>query len=117
MINNEFRIIGVALSDFIPMEYKNFVSYKVIVEVEKMGSKYGNHFELPVVFYKTNRAINPDIEIKGHQVTINGYMDTYVPSDCSPSLVKLVGQNLFVVDGGRIKNIVDDDSENIFSIP
>ena len=39
MLNNEFRIIGTALSDFEDISNKQYKSYLLRVEVEKNGSK------------------------------------------------------------------------------
>lgn len=97
MVNNEFHIIGIATSNFQQVGNGKFKSYLLRVELEKVGAKQGQTFELEVQVYGTNRSINTDKYVLGCQVAINGYIDSFVNKD-NILVIKVVAQNLMVLD-------------------
>ena len=111
MVNNDFRIMGIATTDFTEITSSTFVQYVVIVEVEKMGSRVGNHFKIPVVFYSTNKAVDFKAELKGKNVCIVGYCDSFNKDNYLQ--IKLVGQNVYLLDTNSIKDIQDNDYQTI----
>ena len=97
MVNNEFHLIGIATTNFQEVGNGKFKSYLLRVEVEKMGSKKGQNFELEVQVYGTNSAVNKTQSVVGCQVAINGYIDSYVNKD-NQMVSKIVAQNVMVLD-------------------
>ena len=96
MINNNFSLIGYATSDFTNIGYKDLDIYSFSIEIEKLGSKVGNNFELEIQVYSTNNRINTSMKILGHQVCVNGYVDSYrKDGNLYP---KLVAQNVIILD-------------------
>jgi hypothetical protein len=97
MVNNEFHLIGIATSNFQQVGTGNFKSYLLRLELEKVGSKKGQTFELEVQVYGTNRSIDVNKYVLGFQVAINGYIDSFVNKD-NILVTKVVAQNLMVLD-------------------
>lgn len=98
MVNNEFHIIGIATSNYVNIGNDRFVSHLLRVEVEKFKTKgVAKSFELEIQVYGTNSAVDTSAEIIGHQVAINGYVDSYRTKD-DTLIIKLVGQNVYVLD-------------------
>lgn len=93
MINNEFNIIGIAVSEY---EKDNWNNSTLKVEVEKMGSKEGNVFVVEVKVYGNNRMVDTDRLIAGEQVAVNGYIDFFNSKKGVP-IVRLVAQRVYVL--------------------
>lgn len=93
MINNEFNIIGIATSEY---ERDNWDNCTLKVEVEKMGSKEGNVFEVEVKIYGNNRMVDTQRLIAGEQVAVNGYIDYFLSKKGVP-IVRLVAQRVYVL--------------------
>ena len=99
MINNNFLVIGYCLTDFEP--YGN-ASKILRLEVEKVGAKSGNTFELLVQVFNNNRAINTSASVIGRLVAVNGYLDT-IPGENGRIFLKAIAQNLIIVDKDKKK--------------
>ena len=112
MVNNEFHIIGTALTNYQSISSEQFKSYLLRVEVEKMGSKYGNNFELVVQIYATNHAVDPTENVLGKMVAINGYLDTY-STEKGTLLIKAVAQNVFVLSKKEFERSATADNIEI----
>lgn len=93
MINNEFNVIGIATSEY---ERDNWDNCTLKVEVEKMGSKEGNVFEVEVKVYGNNRMVDTQRLIMGEQVAVNGYIDYFVSKKGVP-ILRLVAQRVYVL--------------------
>ncbi len=93
MINNEFNIIGIAVSEY---ERDNWDNCTLKVEVEKMGSKEGNVFEVEVKVYGNNRMVDTGRLIAGEQVAVNGYIDFFT-SKKGAQILRLVAQRVYVL--------------------
>ena len=104
MVNNEFHLIGTAISNFNDIGNGKFKSYLLRLEIEKFGSKSGNTFTIEVQIYGTNKAIDTRTEILGKQVAVNGYIDAFITKEGS-LITKLVAQNIYVV--GKVVNARD----------
>ena len=90
MINNEYHLIGICVTDFELVSSKKYGFYSMKVEIEKYN---GNTFQLEVVVYSSNKVVNPSKSMIGKQVAINGYIDALKLDDGSLKL-KLVVQNI-----------------------
>jgi len=90
MINNEFHLIGMCISDFEKLNSKKFAVYTMRLEVEKYT---GNVFEIEVVIYSSNNKINTSKSYLGKQIAVNGFIDTFKIDDGSVR-TKLVVQNI-----------------------
>ncbi len=104
MVNNEFHIIGTALTNFESISNDNYSSYLLRVEVEKMGSKIGNNFELVVQIYAANRAVDTNANVLGNLVAVNGYLDTFTTEKGS-LLIKAIAQNVIVLNKRNFDNV------------
>jgi len=93
MINNEFNIIGIATSEY---ERDHWNNCTLKVEVEKMGSKEGNVFEVEMKVYSNNRYVDTSRHIAGEQVAVNGYIDMFVSRSGVP-IPRLVAQRVYVL--------------------
>ena len=93
MINNEFNLIGIAVSEYEAARYHNKT---LRVEVEKMGSKEGNVFECECTVYGNNRMVDTSRSILGEQVAVNGYID-YFTSKAGNTIIRLVAQRVYVL--------------------
>ena len=100
MINNEFHLIGTAVSDFIEISNKRFTMYGLMVEVEKFG---GNHFETEVIVYNNNNRVDVKQRIYGQQIAVNGYIDTTTLPDNSIK-TKLIVQNILILNKKKVFN-------------
>ena len=115
MVNNSFSIIGTCLTNFeLASSSSKYPQYRAIIEVEKMGSKFGSNFELPIIVYATNKAINPDFEVQGHLVCINGYLDSYKANEKDIYTLKLVAQNLYLLDKNDKKVFGEKENDDIY---
>lgn len=112
MVNNDFHVFGIAVSNYQELHSGNYVSYTITVEVEKMNSKNGKNFELEFVVYGTNKAVDTQFDVMGHQVAVNGYLDSFTTKE-GIRITKLVAQNVFILDKGKpvqiSKNAVSND--------
>lgn len=98
MVNNEFHLIGTAISNFaVASQSGNFVKYRFSLEIEILGSNVGKVNRVDIEVYSTNRAIKIDQQILGKQVAVNGYIDSFVNRN-GATFVKLIAQNLMVFD-------------------
>jgi len=102
MINNEFNIIGIAVSEY---ESDSWGNHVLRVEIEKMGSKEGNVFEAEVKVYGNNRMVDVKRAIKGEQIAVNGYIDFFT-SKKGAQVLRLVAQRVYVL-GEQKKRRVD----------
>lgn len=98
MINNEFHLIGVAISNFEFIGNDSFKVHSFRIEIEKFGAKAGSTFEIEVIVYGTNRAIDVNQDILGRQVVVNGYLDTYITKEEKRLIPKIIAQNLLVIE-------------------
>lgn len=103
MVNNDFRIIGTATTDFQKVVNKeNFTVYYLNVEVEKLGSNVGSKIMVKVKFYNTNKAVNFYSNVRGHLVAVSGYLDMWFDKDKQSYETIPVGINVFLLDNGQI---------------
>ncbi len=100
MINNEFHLIGTAVSDFKEISNKRFAMYGLMIEVEKFG---GNHFETEVIVYNNNNRVDVKQRIYGQQIAVNGYIDTMTLPDNSIK-TKLIVQNILILNKKKVFN-------------
>jgi len=100
MVNNEFHLIGTAVSDFKEISRKRFAMYGLDVEVEKYN---GQTFQVEVLVYNTNTKVDVKAQIYGQQVAINGYIDTAILPDNSQK-VKLIVQNILILNKKKVFN-------------
>ena len=111
MINNEFHIIGTAITNFVETTQRNnHKTYNFRVEVEKMGSKRGETILLSFNVYSGNKNIDFDEDIEGCQVVVNGYLDSFV-TEKGNILVNTVVQSVYVVSKKEFKQINSDDEK------
>lgn len=101
MVNNQFNLIGMAVTDYVLGGTQNFPVHMVKVEVDKTGNSKGKVFTLEVVVYSTNKAIDVTQPIMGKMVAITGYIDSYV-SRSGIQILKMVGQSVLVFDRGEV---------------
>lgn len=106
MINNEFNIIGIAVSEY---ERDNWDNCVLRVEIEKMGSKEGNVFEAEVKIYGNNRMVDTSRPIKGEQVAVNGYID-YFTSRKGQNILRLVAQRVYVLGEQKARLLSASDT-------
>jgi len=104
MINNEFHIIGLCISDFEILSSKKFSYYSLRIEVEKY---HGSTFELEVVVYSSNKIVDVKKPMLGKQVAVNGYVDALKLDDGALKL-KLVVQNIMELSRG---NKISDETK------
>ena len=109
MVNNEFHIIGTALTNFEALHEGTYSSYLLRVEVEKMGSKKGNNFELTVQVYATNNAVDVKKSVVGQLIAVNGFLDSYV-TEKGALLLKAVAQNVVVLSKKNFDKFVVDSN-------
>lgn len=105
MINNEFHLIGVAVSDFektIQAE-TNYEFHTFKLEVEKVGSKTGLTFEIDILVYAANKKIKTNQKILGRQIAVNGFLDAY-NNNKGQSFAKVIAQSILILDGSRAYN-------------
>ena len=107
MVNNEFHLIGIAVSNYVSVGNDKFKVHSFRIEVEKFGAKYGTAFEIEVVVYGTNRAIDTTREILGRQIAVNGYVDTFVTKEENHIFLKLVAQNILVIESKERKRFIN----------
>lgn len=100
MINNEFNVIGVAVSNFEDITNDKYKSHLLRIEVEKLGSTRGRSFELVVQVYGSNNAIDTKFNIIGHLIACNGYLDCY-STDKGSIVLKAVANKIYVLDDGK----------------
>lgn len=112
MINNEFHLIGTAISNYNDISNGKYVSHLLRLEIEKFGSKAGNSFEIEVQIYGTNKAVDTSIDILGEQVAVNGYVDSFATKE-GTIITKLVAQNVYVLS----KNKNNTVSHTVASTP
>lgn len=99
MVNNEFHLIGTAVSNFVDISNGGaFAKYRLSVEVEVLGSKIGRANRVDIEVYGTNRAISITQKVLGKQVAVNGYIDTFTSTKNDMVYTKLVAQNLMCFD-------------------
>ena len=91
MINNEFRLIGVATSNLKLVQHKNVKTYSISVEVERPQKK--DTYELTVYFYDFNRLVDFSFDFKGKTVVVGGYIAHF-----SQRITTLVGTNIIVIN-------------------
>lgn len=75
MLNNEFRLIGIVITDYEKIGTDDFPKYKITIEVEKRKKADPAHIDL--IAYKANYALDITKSPKGKQVIANGYIDEY----------------------------------------
>ena len=105
MVNNEFHLIGIATSNFEKINKDSrskFIAWQFKIEIEKQKSKSGSNFEVTIIVYDTNRAINVDDQLIGKTIAVNGYIDSFA-TEKGMLVTKLVAQNLFVIYKGVLK--------------
>ena len=102
MINNEFNLIGICTSNFQNISNNKWKSYVLKLEIEKFGSHSGNTFEIEVQIYGANTAIKTDVEMLGHQVAVNGYIDNYVTNE-GRIITKLIAQRIYILGKQKMK--------------
>lgn len=103
MVNNDFRIIGTATTDFTESKNdKSFCVYYLVVEIEKLGSNVGSKATIKVKFYNTNKAVNFYSKIRGHLVAVSGYLDSFYDKEKHTYEIQVVGTNVFLLDNGQI---------------
>ena len=99
MVNNEFHLIGTAVTNFVNFSnLGGFAKYRLSVEIEVLGSKIGKVNRVDVEVYETNRAIQINQKLIGKQVAVNGYIDTFTNTKTNIVYTRLVAQNLLVLD-------------------
>lgn len=114
MINNEFHLIGVATSNYLDTSNGgNFHKYLFSVEVEVLGSKVGKTNRVDIEVYGTNRAVEISKNIMGKQVAVNGYIDSYYSEKTDKTFIKLVAQNVMVLDRSITTNVVASTNTNV----
>lgn len=111
MVNNEFHLVGVALSNFEDISNNQYKSYLLTLEVEKTNS---STIEIVVQIYGTNRKINTNEVVLGKTVVINGYIDSFLSKE-NKILMKLIAQNIYIIDrdknkGAYIYSIDDNEA-------
>lgn len=87
MINNEFRLIGTIITDFIASDPVN-EKYVVKIEVER---KYGKPMNCDLIVSKKNYLIDVTKSLLGKLVIVNGYLDV------NNGGMTMVVQNIMVV--------------------
>lgn len=107
MVNNEFHLIGVAITDYENIGNKKFISYVLKVQVEKFGAQAGKSFIVEVQIYGTNRAVDVKKDVLGQLVAVNGYIDYYETKD-GRIITKLVAQNVYVLDDSIRSDIISE---------
>ena len=111
MINNDFHIIGTAITNYVQYTKKNnHTSYYIRVEVEKMGSRKGEVVTMQFQVYSGNKNINFDEEIEGSQVVISGYLDSFL-TEKGNYFVNPVVTDIYVVNKSEYKSISSEDFE------
>lgn len=90
MVNNEFHVIGICVSDFEVLSQRKYTYYSLKLEVEKYK---GTTFDLEVVVYSSNKFVDATKPMLGKQVAVNGYVDSLKLDDGSLR-TKLVVQNI-----------------------
>ena len=98
MINNEFHLIGTAVSDFKEISRKRFAMYGLDVEVEKYN---GQTFETEVYVYSSNNKVDVKTKIYGQQIAVNGYIDVAKLPDNSQK-TKLIVQNILILNKNKV---------------
>lgn len=98
MVNNEFHVIGTAVSNYESVtDIKGFSSYLLRIEIERLGSKKGSSFEMVVQIYSSNKVVDIQENVIGKIVAVNGYLDGYTTQNGS-LLTKAVVQNVIVLN-------------------
>lgn len=87
MINNELRLIGTIITDFIASDPVN-EKYVVKIEVER---KYGKPMNCDLTVSKKNYLIDVTKSLLGKLVIVNGYLDV------NNGGMTMVVQNIMVV--------------------
>lgn len=114
MVNNEWHIIGMCVSDFEKFASKKYMCYTLHVEVEKYG---GNVATVEVRVFNTNQKIDCTRKMLGKTVAISGFVDTMKMDDGSLKM-NLVASTLYEIAKGKINKeakaeteacVVDDD--------
>lgn len=105
MINNEFHLIGIAVSDFEKTitPDTNYEFHFFRLEVEKVGMRTGTTFEIDVLVYAANKKINITQKILGRQIAVNGFLDSYTNKQ-GLSYAKVIAQSILILDGNRAYN-------------
>ena len=89
MLNNEFRLIGTAVSDFKLAGSDDFKKYLLDIEVEKKTKKAPSVFTLQV--FESNKSVKVDESLKGKRIIVQGYLDTY------KEYTRLVVQDIIII--------------------
>ena len=111
MVNNEFTVVGVAVSNYESIANSEFDSYLLRIEVEKLGIHRGKTFEVVVQIYANNHAVDLKENVLGKIVVVNGFLDTYTTKK-GTALLKAVAQNVLVVGDKMLeKSVVADNIE------
>ncbi len=97
MINNEFHIIGVAVSNF-ELQQGSFPKYQLTVEVERSGKIAGAVNTFVIEFYQKNNAINFNNKMIGKTVVVGGYLDSFTYNQNQKPTVRLIGLNMLAID-------------------
>ena len=101
MVNNDFHIIGTALTDLELISDKTkYKLYILKVEVEKIANS--EPFVLPITFISSNRMVDFNGEYQGKMVAVNGYLDVDITK--KNPLPRFIGQRIFILEKGVVFN-------------
>ena len=89
MLNNEFRLVGICVSEFIECGTEAYPKKKLIIEVEKKNKKAA--VQMPVIIYNKNALIDTTKSLNGKTVVVDGYIDFY------KEYTSLICQDIYVV--------------------
>ena len=100
MVNNNFMLIGTAVSEFRNIGNGKYVSYVFDLEIEKLGSKLGKNFIVELQVYATNNAVDTKESILGKTLVVNGYLDSF-STDAGAIINKLIVQRIYCFDNKK----------------
>lgn len=107
MVNNFAQVIGTVVKDFEFIGNGQWSSWIFHVQVEKLASRKGASFTVPIQVYDGNNKINCEESILGKQVCVQCFIDSFV-SGKNALVIKLVAASMYIFSGDAIPQELAD---------
>ena len=104
MLNNNFTLIGTAITNYEKVENSKIDKHVIQIEVERKKKNGADKYNIQVLGW--NKTIDTTKEIVGETIIVNGYIDPYNET------ISLVAQDILVVDGNNLKKTKIEDKIN-----
>ena len=111
MINNEFHLIGYAISNFIKGGSQTFTYYTLKIEIDCYGKRSGQTKIAYVHVLPTNKVIDIYQQVRGKQVIVEGYIDFYTKDNITN--VRCVANNISVLGNDNRGDFVANQNEQV----